>query len=312
VKKEKEVLHYDKNNYQAKRIVTKTYDGKNLAISLLYHIDNKLENVPFLLYGYGSYGLTIDAYLSLVRLPLLDRGFGYAIAHIRGGAYYGRHWYDDGKLLNKKNTFHDFNTCAEYLISSGLTSSDKLFAWGGSAGGLLMGAVSNMKPELYRGIISMVPFVDVVTTMLDESIPLTVGEFDEWGNPAEKEFYDYMKSYSPYDQLSQQKYPNMFISAGLHDGQVAYWEPAKYVAKLRELKRESEGESESNLVVFRTDMDAGHGGSSGRFKRYEHYADAIAFVLTIMNANEAKCNLGGSENGRTDEQMTTRSEAFTI
>jgi oligopeptidase B len=277
VMKQKEVLNFDKNNYQSKKVITKTHDGKELVLSLVYRRDNPLKNVPFIIYGYGSYGHTIDPYLSIARLPLLDRGFGYAIAHIRGSAYFGRQWYDDGKLLNKKNTFLDFISCSEKLIGDGYTSADRLFGWGGSAGGLLMGAVSNMRPDLYQGIISMVPFVDVLTTMLDDTIPLTVGEYDEWGNPNVEEYYHYMKSYSPYDNIEAKKYPNMFISTGFHDSQVQYWEPSKYVAKLRERK------TDSNTIVFHTDMEAGHGGSAGRFKRFEDYADAIAFVLTLTN-----------------------------
>jgi oligopeptidase B len=278
VMKQKEVLNFDKNNYQSKKVITKTHDGKELVLSLVYRQDNPLKNVPFIIYGYGSYGHTIDPYLSIARLPLLDRGFGYAIAHIRGGAYFGRQWYDDGKLLNKKNTFLDFISCSEKLIEDGYTSADRLFGWGGSAGGLLMGAISNMRPDLYQGIISMVPFVDVLTTMLDDTIPLTVGEYDEWGNPNVEEYYQYIKSYSPYDNIEAKKYPNMFISTGFHDSQVQYWEPAKYVAKLREVK------TDQNTIVFHVDMEAGHGGSAGRFKRFEDYADAIAFVLSLTNS----------------------------
>jgi oligopeptidase B len=279
VMKQKEILNFDKNNYQSKKVFTKTHDGKELVLSLVYRKDNPLKNVPFIIYGYGSYGHTIDPYLSIARLPLLDRGFGYAIAHIRGGAYFGRQWYDDGKLLNKKNTFLDFISCSEKLIEDGYTSTDRLFGWGGSAGGLLMGAISNMRPDLYQGIISMVPFVDVLTTMLDDTIPLTVGEYDEWGNPNVEEYYNYIKSYSPYDNIEAKKYPNMFISTGFHDSQVQYWEPSKYVARLRERK------TDSNTVVFHVDMEAGHGGSAGRFKRFEDYADAIAFILTLTNSN---------------------------
>jgi len=278
VMKQKEVLNFNKNDYESKKLVTKTHDGKDLVISLLYRKDNPLKNVPFILYGYGAYGNTIDPYMAIARLPLLDRGFGYAVAHIRGGSYFGRKWYEDGKLLHKKNTFLDFITCSEKLIADGYTSPDRLFAWGGSAGGLLMGAVSNMRPDLYKGIITMVPFVDAVTTMLDETIPLTVGEYDEWGNPNNEEYYRYIRSYSPYDNIEAKNYPNMLVSTGLHDSQVQYWEPAKYVARLRDMK------TDSNTLVFHTDMTSGHGGSSGRFKRYQDDADAIAFILSLTNS----------------------------
>ena len=239
IKKEQEVLggKFKKENYKSERLWAMARDGAKVPISLVYHKDTKInKNTPVLQYAYGSYGATIDPYFSTVRLSLLDRGFVYALTHVRGGQYLGRPWYEDGKLLNKKNTFTDFVDCSKFLISEDYTSREHLYAMGGSAGGLLMGAVVNMAPELYNGVIAAVPFVDVITTMLDESIPLTTGEYDEWGNPNEREYYDYMKSYSPYDQVSEQNYPNMLITSGLHDSQVQYWEPAKWVAKLRSLQ----------------------------------------------------------------------------
>ncbi len=236
VKKEQEVLggKFAKENYVEKRVWATARDGVKVPMSIIHHKDTKLgAGTPILQYAYGSYGATIDPYFSTVRLSLLDRGFVYALAHIRGGQYLGRPWYEDGKLLKKKNTFTDFVDCSKFLISENYTSADHLYAMGGSAGGLLMGAVVNMSPELYNGVIAAVPFVDVITTMLDESIPLTTGEYDEWGNPNEKEYYDYMKSYSPYDQVVAKEYPNMLVTTGLHDSQVQYFEPAKWVAKLR-------------------------------------------------------------------------------
>ena len=217
----------------------------------------------------------MDPYFSSIRLSLLDRGFIYAIAHVRGGEYLGRPWYEDGKLLQKKNTFTDFIDVSKFLIEQKYTSSEHLYAMGGSAGGLLMGAIINMEPELYHGIIAAVPFVDVVTTMLDDTIPLTTGEYDEWGNPNEKEYYDYMKSYSPYDNVEAKAYPHMYVSTGLHDSQVQYWEPAKWVAKLREYK------TDNNLLFLDTNMDAGHGGASGRFEALKETAKEYAFILDL-------------------------------
>ena len=231
-----------------------------------------------MLYGYGSYGSSMDAYFSLARLSLLDRGFVWAIAHIRGGEEMGRQWYEDGKMLNKKNTFLDFIACAEHLINIGYTSSQKMFAMGGSAGGLLVGAVVNMRPDLWKGVIAQVPFVDVVTTMLDESIPLTTGEYDEWGNPNEKEYYDYILSYSPYDNVEAKDYPAMLITTGLHDSQVQYWEPAKWAAKLRALK------TDHNPLYLKTEMDYGHGGASGRFEGYKEVALEYAFMLDVLES----------------------------
>jgi oligopeptidase B len=264
-------------NYEAKRIWATAKDGTKVPISLVYKkgIDVNGDN-PLLLYAYGSYGYSMDPYFSSARLSLLDRGFIYAIAHIRGGQEMGRYWYEEGKLLNKINTFTDFNTCAEYLISENYTSSKHLFAMGGSAGGLLMGAIINLQPELYKGVIAAVPFVDVVTTMLDESIPLTTGEFDEWGNPKVKEYYDYMLSYSPYDQVEAKDYPAMLVTTGLHDSQVQYWEPAKWVAKLRATK------TDNNILLLKTNMDFGHGGASGRFERLKEVALEYAFIFDLV------------------------------
>jgi len=275
VKKEQEILgDFDKNNYEAKRIFATADDGTKIPMSIVYRKGIKLDGSnPVLIYAYGSYGYTIDPYFSSTRLSLLDRGFVYAIAHVRGGQYIGRKWYEDGKLLNKMNTFTDFNSCSEYLIKKAYTSNEKLFAMGGSAGGLLMGAIVNMQPELYKAVVAQVPFVDVITTMLDETIPLTTGEFDEWGNPKEKEFYDYMLSYSPYDQVKAQNYPAMLVTTGLHDSQVQYWEPAKWVAKLRDLK------TDENILLLHTNMEVGHGGASGRFEALKEYALEYAFIF---------------------------------
>ncbi len=283
VKKEQEVLgaEFDKNNYASERVWAKAEDGTLIPMSLVYRKGIKKEgNNPVLQYGYGSYGSTIDPYFSTVRLSLLDRGFIYAIAHIRGSEYLGRSWYDDGKLLKKKNTFTDFIDCSKFLIEQGYTSTDHLYAMGGSAGGLLMGAIVNMAPELYNGVVASVPFVDVVSTMLDDSIPLTTGEYDEWGNPNEEKYYTYMKSYSPYDNVVAQEYPNMLVTTGLHDSQVQYWEPAKWVAKLRELK------VDDNLLLLHTNMDAGHGGASGRFEALKEVAEEYAFLLDLESIKE--------------------------
>jgi len=276
--KEQEVLggKFFAGNYISERIWATARDGKEVAISLVYHKDtSKSANTPLLLYGYGSYGHTVDASFSSVRLSLLDRGFIYAIAHIRGGEYLGREWYEDGKMLQKKNTFFDFIDAAKYLISENYTSPKHLYAMGGSAGGLLVGAVMNYNPELFNGIVAQVPFVDVVSTMLDDTIPLTTGEYDEWGNPNEKEYYDYMKSYSPYDNIEAKNYPNILITTGFHDSQVQYWEPAKWTAKLRELK------TDDNILIFKTDMSSGHGGASGRFESLKEIALEYAFLLKI-------------------------------
>lgn len=279
--KEQEVLggKFFKENYRSERIWAPSRDGKSkVPISLVYHKDTVLSaDTPLLLYGYGSYGHTVDASFSSLRLSLLDRGFVSAIAHIRGGEYLGREWYEEGKMLEKKNTFYDFIDASKYLIQKNYTSSKHLYAMGGSAGGLLVGAVMNMEPELFNGVVAQVPFVDVVTTMLDETIPLTTGEYDEWGNPNDKEYYDYMLSYSPYDNIEAKKYPNALITTGFHDSQVQYWEPAKWTAKLRDLK------TDSNLLIFKTDMTSGHGGTSGRFESLKEDALEYAFLFKLEN-----------------------------
>ncbi|WP_187478487.1 S9 family peptidase [Amniculibacterium sp. G2-70] len=279
VLKQHEVLggKFLKENYISERIWAPSRDGKTkVPISIVYHKNTtKSADTPLLIYGYGSYGHTVDAGFSNVRLSLLDRGFIYAIAHIRGGEYLGRDWYEDGKMLNKKNTFYDFIDAAKYLVGQQYTSPGHLYAMGGSAGGLLVGAVMNMEPELFNGIIAQVPFVDVVTTMLDEEIPLTTGEFDEWGNPKKKKYYEYMKSYSPYDNVEAKDYPNVLITTGFHDSQVQYWEPAKWTAKLRELK------TDDHLLIFKTDLSSGHGGASGRFESLKEDALEYAFLLKL-------------------------------
>ena len=278
IKKEQEVLggKFKKENYISERLWATATDGTQIPISLIRRIDTeKSPETPLLLYAYGSYGNTIDPYFSTVRLSLLDRGFIFAIAHIRGGQYLGRQWYEDGKLFKKKNTFSDFVDCSKYLIENNYTSAKHHYAMGGSAGGLLMGAVINLAPELYNGVVAQVPFVDVVTTMLDDSIPLTTGEYDEWGNPNEKEYYEYMKSYSPYDNVANKLYPNMLVTTGLHDSQVQYWEPAKWVARLR-----SQDKNTSQLYL-QTNMDAGHGGASGRFEALKEVAAEYAFLCDL-------------------------------
>ena len=277
LKQQEVVGGHDPSDYHSERIWAKAADGVLVPISLVYKKSTfkKDGNQPLLLYAYGSYGYSMDPYFSSNRLSLLQRGFVFAIAHIRGGEDLGRAWYEDGKLLKKKNTFTDFIACAEHLIQNNYTSPTHLYAMGGSAGGLLMGAVINMRPDLFHGVIANVPFVDVVTTMLDESIPLTTGEFQEWGNPKEKEFYEYMLSYSPYDNVTEQAYPNLLVTSGLHDSQVQYWEPTKWVAKLRELKTD-----QHTLLLF-TNMEAGHGGASGRFNPLKEIALEYAFLLML-------------------------------
>lgn len=278
VKKEQEILggKFDKANYESERIWANGHDGTKIPISLVRHKNTELtKNTPLLMYGYGSYGHTIDAGFSSTRLSLLDRGFVFAIAHVRGSEYLGRHWYESGKLKQKKNTFHDFISCAKHLINIGYTSQEHLYASGGSAGGLLIGAVINMEPTLFNGVIASVPFVDVLTTMLDESIPLTTGEYDEWGNPNDKEYYYYIKSYSPYDNIKAHYYPNILVSTGLHDSQVQYFEPAKWVAKLREFK------TDKNVLIMHTNMDAGHGGASGRFDALKETARDYSFLIDL-------------------------------
>ena len=280
-KQDKVLGDFDPQRYEARRLYATAGDGTRVPISLVYRKGLKPNGKnPLLLYGYGSYGNSIDASFNSSRLSLLDRGFVYAIAHIRGGQEMGRAWYEDGKLLNKKNTFTDFIDCAEYLIAEKYTDREHIFAYGGSAGGLLIGAVVNMRPDLFKGAMAAVPFVDVITTMLDESIPLTTGEYDEWGNPNEKEYYDYILSYSPYDNVEAKDYPNMLVTTGLHDSQVQYWEPAKWVAKLRELK------TDHNVLLLKTEMSAGHSGASGRFERYRTTALQFAFMLDLLGKGE--------------------------
>ena len=279
VLKENEVLgEFNKENYTSKRVWANARDGKKVPISLVYRKDKYIEGSnPLLLYAYGSYGITNNPNFSSVRLSLLDRGFIYAIAHIRGSQYLGREWYDDGKMFNKKNTFTDFIDCGKCLIKSKFADKNKLFAMGGSAGGLLMGAVSNMAPELFKGIVAAVPFVDVITTMLDEDIPLTTSEYDEWGNPNNKDSYDYMLSYSPYDQVEKKDYPAIFITAGYHDSQVQYFEPAKWIARLRDRRTNKEP-----LLMY-CNMEAGHGGASGRFEAYKETAMEYSFLLALLD-----------------------------
>ena len=277
--KEDEVLGgYDRAEYVVERLHAPARDGAvEVPVSLVYRsgLEKDGDN-PLLLYAYGSYGASMEPTFSSTRLSLLDRGFVYAIAHIRGGQELGRAWYEDGKMFNKKNTFTDYVDVADFLVAEGYTSPEKLFARGGSAGGLLMGAVVNMRPELFRGVVAHVPFVDVVTTMLDESIPLTTFEWDEWGDPHELESYRYMLSYSPYDQVEAKDYPNLLVTTGLHDSQVQYWEPAKWVAKLRATK------TDDNRLLLKTHMDAGHGGGSGRDRAYEELAFEFAFILDLL------------------------------
>lgn len=268
--------NFNPENYIEKRIWAPAPDGEKIPISLIYHKNTQPGvNSPLLQYAYGSYGHTIDPGFSSSRLSLLNRGFIYAIAHIRGGEYMGRQWYENGKLFKKQNTFSDFIACSKHLIKENYTGTDHLYAYGGSAGGMLMGVIANQAPELYKGIVAAVPFVDVVTTMLDESIPLTTSEYDEWGNPNQKDFYEYMKSYSPYDNVQSQHYPNILVTTGLHDSQVQYWEPAKWVAKLRTLKRDT------NLLLLDTDMTSGHGGASGRFNAIKETVKKYGFLFYL-------------------------------
>jgi oligopeptidase B len=277
VLKTKEVLgDFSSENYVSKRVFATARDGALIPISIAHRKDLKITNkTPLLQYGYGAYGITIDPSFSSERLSLLDRGFVYAISHIRGSSYKGRAWYESGKMSQKKNTFYDFIDCSKFLISEGYTSKEHLYAMGGSAGGLLMGAVTNMTPELYRGVVAIVPFVDVLTSMLDDTIPLTTFEYDEWGNPNKKDEYDYMKSYSPYDNVTEQEYPNLLVITGYHDSQVQYWEPAKWVAKLRDKRKGN------NLLLFYTDLNAGHSGASGRFDHLKDIALYYSFLLHL-------------------------------
>jgi len=272
---------YNSADYQSERLFATARDGAKVPISIVYKKGTKLDGTsPLLLYGYGSYGASMDPRFSSVRLSLLDRGFVYAIAHIRGGEEMGRAWYENGKLLKKKNTFYDFIDCGKYLVDKKYAAKDELYAMGGSAGGLLMGAIINMEPDMWKGVIAAVPFVDVVSTMLDESIPLTTGEFDEWGNPKDEEYYHYIKSYSPYDQVEAKDYPAMMVTTGYHDSQVQYWEPAKWVAKLRDMK------TDNNPLVMYCNMETGHGGASGRFARFKETAMEYAFFLDLAGKSE--------------------------
>lgn len=267
---------FDPRNYQAERLWAPARDGVRVPISLVFRKDTRGTGPrPLLLYAYGSYGYSTDPSFDGALVSLLDRGFIYAIAHVRGGQELGRDWYENGKLLQKKNTFYDFIDCAEFLVEEGYTGKDRLFAAGASAGGLLMGAITNLRPDLFRGVAAGVPFVDAITTMLDPSIPLTTGEYDEWGDPRDETYYDYMLSYSPYDNVEPKAYPNLLVTAGFHDSQVQYWEPAKWVAKLRALK------TDSNRLVLRTYMEAGHSGPSGRFQRHRDTALLYAFILDL-------------------------------
>lgn len=280
LKQDEVIGDFDSGNYEARRLYATAGDGTKIPVSLVYRKGIEKDGTnPMLLYAYGSYGMSTEPRFSSVRLSLLDRGFIFAIAHVRGGQEMGRYWYEEGKLLKKMNTFTDFNDCAQFLIEQNYTSPQHLFAQGGSAGGLLIGAVINLRPELYRGVIAAVPFVDVVTTMLDDSIPLTTAEYDEWGNPNDPVYYQYMLSYSPYDQVSRQDYPAILVTTGLHDSQVQYWEPAKWVAKLRDYN------TSKNPILLHTNMEAGHGGAAGRYQRYLEIAMEYAFLIDLAGVD---------------------------
>ena len=282
LKREEVLGGFDPDQYETRRLAAISADGVQVPISLVSRIDTPLDgSSPLLLYGYGSYGISMDADFRSPRLSLLDRGFVFAIAHVRGGQELGRQWYDAGKLLQKKNTFSDFIACAEHLVAERYTSPARLFAMGGSAGGLLMGAVCNMRPDLFHGVVAQVPFVDVLTTMLDDTIPLTTGEYDEWGSPSDPTFYDYIKSYSPYDNVVAKAYPHLLVMTGLHDSQVQYWEPAKWVARLRAVK------TDDHLLLLKTNMEAGHAGASGRYHRYRETALQYAFLLELAGVDAA-------------------------
>jgi oligopeptidase B len=272
---------YNPADYIAERLYASAKDGSKIPVSLVYKKGLKRDgHSPLLLYAYGSYGNSTDAIFNSARLSLLNRGFVYAIAHVRGGQEMGREWYEAGKMMNKMNTFTDFIACAEFLIKENYTSKEHLYAMGGSAGGLLMGAIVNIAPDLWHGVIAGVPFVDVVNTMLDESIPLTTNEFDEWGNPKNKDSYFYMKSYSPYENVEKKNYPNLLVTTGLHDSQVQYFEPSKWVAKLRAMK------TDNNILLLHTNMDFGHGGASGRFDSLKDVALQYSFLLTLEGINK--------------------------
>ena len=278
LKREEVLGGFDRSRYLTERLYAKADDGVLVPISLVSRLDTPRDGAsPLLLHGYGAYGISTDASFYSPQLSLLDRGFTFAIAHVRGGEELGRRWYDDGRLLNKRNTFTDFIACADHLVAEGYTTPKRLFAIGGSAGGLLMGTVVNMRPELFKAVVAQVPFVDVLTTMLDESIPLTTAEYDEWGNPQERYYYDYIRSYSPYDNVEAKPYPHLLVMTGLHDSHVQYWEPAKWVAKLRDLK------TDDHRLLLKTNMDAGHGGNSGRYRRYREIALQYAFLLDLAD-----------------------------
>lgn len=281
MKQDEVVGGYNANDYVTERLYVEARDGAKVPVSIVYKKGFKKDgSQPLLQYGYGSYGYSIESTFRSSRLSLLDRGFAFAVAHVRGGEEMGRHWYEDGKMLNKKNTFFDFIDIADYLVVENYTSNEKIFAYGGSAGGLLMGAVINFRPDLFKGVIAAVPFVDVITTMMDESIPLTTSEYDEWGNPNEKEYYDYILSYSPYDNVEAKDYPALLITTGLHDSQVQYFEPAKWVAKLRDMK------TDNNPLLLWTNMEFGHGGASGRFEIHKETAMEDAFMLMLLGIEE--------------------------
>lgn len=285
VLKQADVAGFDATHYRSEHLWVKARDGTEVPVSLVYRKSTfQRGQNPLLVYGYGSYGTSMDADFSTSRLSLLDRGFVYAIAHVRGGGELGQHWYEDGKFLKKKNTFNDYLDVCDTLLKSGYGDPRYLYGMGGSAGGMLMGVAINQRPELFHGVVAQVPFVDVVTTMLDESIPLTTGEFEEWGNPKDETYYRYIKDYSPYDQVKAVDYPHLLVTTGLHDSQVQYWEPAKWVAKLREMK------TDSNLLLLCTDMDSGHGGKSGRFKSYEGVAMEFAFLIALAQGTLTGAN----------------------
>jgi len=276
--KQREVKRYDPSKYRSELHYAVMHDGRRVPISLVYRIDKRREGPqPLLLYGYGAYGYSLDVDFSSTRLSLLDRGVIFACAHVRGGGEMGKHWHDEGRMLHKKNTFSDFVACAEHLIREHYTQPSMLVIEGGSAGGLLMGAVTNLRPDLFRAVVAEVPFVDVINTMLDASLPLTTGEYEEWGNPNDKAYFDYMASYSPYDNLAKGDYPAMLVETSLNDSQVMYWEPAKYVAKLRRFK------TDANPLLLRVNMDAGHGGASGRYDYLKEIAFTYAFILGSVN-----------------------------
>lgn len=267
---------FDPANYRGERLYARAPDGTEVPVSLVYRVDQRQEaGNPLLLYGYGAYGISIDPTFNAPLISLLDRGFAYAIAHVRGGQDLGREWYEDGKLLKKKNSFTDFIACAEQLTQKGYARADRIYAMGGSAGGLLMGAVVNLRPDLFHGVVAHVPFVDVINTMLDETIPLTTGEYDEWGDPRDPTYYQYILSYSPYDNVERKAYPHMLVTGGLYDSQVQYWEPAKWVAKLRAMR------TDRNRLLLKTNLEAGHHGASGRYRRYREVALDYAFVLDL-------------------------------